>query len=53
MVIIHKTKKLDVYEAFNYPLKMSKEEGLRAHFSSFGFDMGNPPDKANNTHQWR
>jgi hypothetical protein len=35
-----KNKKLDVYEAFNYALRMSKEEGLSAHFSSLGFDMG-------------
>jgi hypothetical protein len=34
-------RRLDIYEKYNYPLIMSKKEGLRAHFSSVGFDMGN------------
>ncbi len=34
-------RRIDICERYCYLLIMSKKEGLRAHFSSLGFDMGN------------
>jgi hypothetical protein len=34
-------RRFDICERYSYSLIMSKKEGLRAHFSSLGFDMGN------------
>jgi hypothetical protein len=34
-------RRIDICERYSYSLIMSKKEGLRAHFSSLGFDMGN------------
>ena len=34
-------RRLDIYERYSYSLIMSEKEGLGAHLSSAGFDMGN------------
>ena len=34
-------RRLDICQTYNYSLIVSKKEGLSAHFSSLGFDMGN------------
>jgi len=34
-------RRLDIYKKYSYLLIISKKGGLRAHFSSVGFDMGN------------